>query len=73
MAILLTDGQGEGGRAQARTATDRNITIHTIGFGGADGNKLSDIASITGGSYHYVSDAAELPNVFSRVAEEVEP
>ncbi|WP_158853296.1 VWA domain-containing protein [Halorhabdus sp. CUG00001] len=73
VAILLTDGQGEGGRAQARTAADRNITIHTIGFGGADGNKLSDIASITGGSYHYVEDASELPNVFSRVAEEVEP
>jgi len=73
VAILLTDGQGEGGRAQARTAADRNITIHTIGFGGADGNKLSDIASITNGTYNYVEDASELPNVFSRVAEEVEP
>ncbi|CCQ33817.1 conserved hypothetical protein containing von Willebrand factor type A [Halorhabdus tiamatea SARL4B] len=73
VAILLTDGQGSGGRAQARTAADRNITIHTIGFGGADGNKLSDIASITNGTYNYVDDASDLPNVFSRVAEEVEP
>ncbi|CCQ33063.1 conserved hypothethical protein containg van Willebrand factor type A domain (COG2304) [Halorhabdus tiamatea SARL4B] len=73
VAILLTDGQGSGGRAQARTAADRNITIHTIGFGGADGNKLSDIASITNGTYNYVEDASDLPNVFSRVAEEVEP
>ncbi|CCQ34497.1 VWA domain-containing protein [Halorhabdus tiamatea] len=73
VAILLTDGQGSGGRAQARTAADRNITIHTIGFGGADGNKLSDIATITNGTYNYVEDASELPNVFSRVTEEVEP
>jgi len=73
VAILLTDGQGSGGRAQARTAADRNITIHTIGFGGADGTKLSDIATITNGTYNYVEDASELPNVFSRVAEEVEP
>ncbi|WP_154553138.1 VWA domain-containing protein [Halorhabdus sp. CBA1104] len=73
VAILLTDGQGSGGLAQAQTAADQGITIHTIGFGGADGSKLSEIAEITGGTYNYVSDASELPNVFSRVAEEVEP
>ncbi|HMB50346.1 MAG TPA: VWA domain-containing protein, partial [Natronoarchaeum rubrum] len=71
VAILLTDGQGDGGRAEARTAAERGTTIYTIGFGGANGNKLSDIADITGGNYTYVDDAADLPEVFSRVSEDV--
>ncbi|TQR21967.1 hypothetical protein C9J85_18675 [Haloferax sp. wsp5] len=33
--MLLTDGQGNGGRAEAQTAADRGTTIYTIGFGGA--------------------------------------
>jgi len=70
IAILLTDGQGSGGRAQARTAADRNITIYTIGFGNANRNKLRDIAQITGGEFNYVADAEDLPEVFSRVANE---
>ncbi|WP_181686659.1 VWA domain-containing protein [Halorhabdus salina] len=71
VAILLTDGRGSGGRSQARTAADWNITIHAIGFGGANGAKLSDIAGITNGTYHYVDSASDLPEVFSRVAGEL--
>ncbi|MDS0474450.1 colicin D domain-containing protein [Natrinema sp. 1APR25-10V2] len=70
-AILLTDGQGSGGRAEARTAARRNTTIYTIGFGGANGNKLRDIAQITGGNYTYVDNPSDLPNVFSRVADDI--
>lgn len=70
-AILLTDGVGSGGRAEARTAAERNTTIYTIGFGGANGNKLADIAQITGGNYTHVDSASDLPEVFSRVAEDI--
>ena len=71
VAILLTDGVGDGGRSEARTAANRNITIYTIGFGDANGDKLRDIANITGGSYTFVEDASDLPEVFARVAENV--
>jgi len=67
--ILLTDGQGSGGIAEAETAAEQNTTIYTIGFGGANDDKLENIASITGGSYNRVADADDLPEVFSRVAE----
>lgn len=70
-AILLTDGQGDGGRAEARTAAQRNTTIYTIGFGDANGDKLEDIAQITNGNYTPVDDPGDLPNVFSRVAEDI--
>lgn len=71
VAILLTDGRGAGGRAQARQAAEQNITIYTIGFGGANGDKLRDIARITGGNYTFVDSASDLPEVFSRVAQDV--
>ncbi len=70
-AILLTDGQGSGGRAEARTAAERNTTIYTIGFGSANGNKLQDIARITDGNYTHVDNPSDLPNVFSRVADDI--
>lgn len=66
--ILLTDGQGSGGISEAETAADRNTTIHTIGFDNADQDKLQEIANITGGEYNYVADSSDLPQVFSRVA-----
>ena len=71
VGILLTDGIGNGGRSEARTAADRNITIYTIGFGDANGEKLRDIANITGGNYTFVEDERDLPEVFARVAEDV--
>jgi len=69
VAILLTDGQGSGGIGAAQTAAGQNTTIYTIGFGSANRNKLEEIAGITGGEFHYVNNAADLPDVFSRVAE----
>lgn len=73
VAILLSDGRSNAGRqderAQARRAADRGITIHTIGFGSANAGLLEDVADITGGESHFVSSADELPEVFSRVAE----
>jgi hypothetical protein len=66
--ILLTDGVGSGGISEAETAAERNTTIYTIGFDNADEDKLQEIANITGGEYNYVADSSNLPNVFSRVA-----
>ena len=71
VAILLTDGVGDDGRPEARTAADRNITIYTIGFGDANSEKLRDIANITGGNYTFVEDERDLPEVFARVAKDV--
>ncbi|WP_136688982.1 vWA domain-containing protein [Halorhabdus amylolytica] len=71
VAILLTDGQGRGGIDEAETAADRGTTIYTIGFGSADGDKLETIAETTGGEYSSVGSADELPEVFSRVADDV--
>ncbi|WP_181684909.1 vWA domain-containing protein [Halorhabdus salina] len=71
--ILLTDGQGSGEISQANTAADRGTTIYTIGFGNANGDKLQQIADITSGGYSSVDDASDLPDVFSRVAEDIEP
>ncbi|WP_155120747.1 hypothetical protein [Haloarcula sp. K1] len=44
------------------------LTIYPIGFGGATRDQLSAIANATGGEVNFVDDAAELPTVFSRVA-----
>lgn len=69
-ALLLTDGRGSGGISEAQTAANRNITINTIGLGGgANERKLREIAQITGGTYKSVSNPSNLPDVFSRVAE----
>ncbi|WP_079980313.1 VWA domain-containing protein [Halorhabdus tiamatea] len=71
--VLLTDGQGGGGITEANTAADRGTTIYTIGFGDADEDKLQQIADITSGGYSSVDDASDLPDVFSRVAEDIGP
>lgn len=73
--ILLTDGRNTfGSDAQtlqaARNAADRNITIHTIGFGNSDNVLLRKVANITNGTFNHVSDASDLPEVFERVANE---
>ncbi len=69
VTILLTDGDGSGGRAEAEAAAERNITIYTIGFGSPNEAKLKAIASETNGTYYEVDSAEDLPEVFSRVAE----
>ncbi|WP_154020779.1 VWA domain-containing protein [Haloarcula sp. CBA1115] len=67
--ILLTDGRGNGGISEAQTAANQNTTVYTVGFDNANRDKLRDIANITGGEFNYVTDRSELPNVFSRIAE----
>lgn len=70
VAILLADGEGAGDALQqADAAATRDIIIHTVGFGDATESTLQAIATTTGGEYHYVSNASDLPDVFSRVAE----
>ncbi|WEL16430.1 Putative membrane-associated trancriptional regulator [Halorhabdus sp. SVX81] len=71
--VLLTDGQGGGGISEANTAADRGTTIYTIGFGDANEDKLQQIADITSGGYSSVDDASDLPDVFSRVADDIGP
>jgi hypothetical protein len=66
--IFLTDGRGPGGPQQAEGAAEENITIYTVGFESANSDKLSQIASTTGGTSYIVESASDLPNVFSRVA-----
>jgi Mg-chelatase subunit ChlD len=67
--ILLTDGRGNGGISEAQTAANQNTTVYTVGFDNANRDKLRDIANITDGEFNYVTDRSELPNVFSRIAE----
>jgi uncharacterized protein YegL len=68
--ILLTDGQAADGPAvrAAEDAADRNITIYTVGFGNPDSGLLQQVAAETGGEYNEVDSASDLPQVFSRVA-----
>ncbi|TQR21909.1 hypothetical protein C9J85_18815 [Haloferax sp. wsp5] len=61
-------GEADGG-TQAQTAANLNTTVYTVGFDNANRDKLRDIANITDGEFHYVTDRSELPNVFSRIAE----
>ncbi|AUG49492.1 hypothetical protein BVU17_18125 (plasmid) [Haloarcula taiwanensis] len=66
--IFLTDGRGPGGPQEAEIAAEENITIYTIGFESASSDKLSDIATTTGGESYIVEEADDLPEVFWRVA-----
>lgn len=67
--ILLADGEGGSAVGQAQRAADENITIHTVGFGNAEEEELESIAVETGGNFHKVDSAEDLPEVFSRVAQ----
>jgi len=77
IAILLTDGQNGGSnsevRSQAQRADDLNVTVYTIGFGGANDQLLRDVADTTGGNFTFVSDVEDLPNVFARIANQTGP
>ncbi len=69
IAVLLTDGQGQGGISEAQQAASQNVTIFTIGLSqSADANKLQQIADETGGNFTQVNKAGQLPNIFSRIA-----
>lgn len=72
--ILLSDGhtnQGPDPIEVAKTAQQKGITVNTVGIGpGADKNELKAIAKITGGSFNFVRDSSDLPNVLERIGEE---
>lgn len=69
--ILLTDGDGSWNPALIETAKTNSITIYTIGLGSAvNESLLTSIASETGGKYHQVASADELPEVFRRIGDE---
>ncbi|MBO4248983.1 VWA domain-containing protein (plasmid) [Halomicrobium sp. IBSBa] len=69
--IFLTDGRSlyADGTEKAAEAAENNVTIYAIGFGGASRSQLDPIAERTGGNVSLVDSAADLPEVFSRVAE----
>lgn len=64
--VLLSDGVSDSAAAKdaARRAADRGVRIHTIGMGSADNTTLQEIASITNGTFAYVSDTSQLPKLF---------
>lgn len=79
--ILLTDGMNTdcGGRSQqrcdaytrqmAQIAKANNITIFTIGLGpDTDTQLLSDIASITGGTYYAAPDASSIRWIYFEIS-----
>lgn len=69
--ILLTDGEGYWDPALIQEANTNFITIYTIGLGsGVDETLLRSIATGTGGQYHQVATADQLPEVFRRIGEE---
>ncbi|KTG10006.1 hypothetical protein AUR64_10400 [Haloprofundus marisrubri] len=71
VVILLSDGQDSNGARdpleEARIAADNDVTIHTIGFGSADEEKLKQVATQTGGTYHFAESANDLDAVFEEV------
>lgn len=54
---------------QAERAAAANITVYPIGFRSANRSVLREIAQKTGGEASFVDSAEDLPQVFSRVAE----
>jgi Mg-chelatase subunit ChlD len=71
MMIMLTDGEGAYDPALTEAAKTAGIAIYTIGLGSSvDGALLQSIADGTGGSYHHVATAAELPEVFRRISDD---
>lgn len=69
--ILLTDGDGTWSNFYLTQAKQNLITIYTIGLGSAvNSGLLSTIASETGGKYHQVDNASELPEVFRRISDD---
>lgn len=72
ITILLSDGYTSyrgSALAAAQDAADRDVTVYTIGFGNPDDALMQDIADTTGGTYTFVDDVNDLPDVFSRIAE----
>ena len=71
--ILLTDGVGTWNPALIGVAVAQRITIYTIGLGsGIDEPQLRSIATGTGGQYFHVANAADLPDVFREIDDEID-
>ena len=71
--ILLTDGVGSWNPALIGVAVAERITIYTIGLGsGVDEPQLQSIATGTGGQYFHVANAADLPDVFREIDDEID-
>lgn len=71
MAILLTDGVGSYNSQLTTQAKANGITIYTIALGtDTDTALLKSIATETGGKFHQVNTAAELPEVFRRISDD---
>ena len=75
ITVLLSDGQSNMGQDPldaAQDAADENITIYTIGLGSdADEDTLRQIASMTGGSYHYAPSSGDLEAIYNDIAMEI--
>ena len=71
--ILLTDGVGFWNPGLIAVAAAARITIYTIGLGfDLDEQQLRSIATGTGGQYFHVANAADLPDVFREIDEEID-
>jgi hypothetical protein len=71
--ILLTDGVGTWNPSLIGVAVAQRITIYTIGLGSSlDEPQLQSIASGTGGQYFHVANAADLPDVFREIDDEID-
>jgi len=71
--ILLTDGVGAWNPALIGVAVAARITIYTIGLGsGVNAVQLQSIAAGTGGQYFPVASAADLPDVFREIDDEID-
>jgi flagellin-like protein len=84
--ILLSDGDNNCGilpepancddrlNTAIQNAIDNNIVIYTIGLGpDADESTLSNIASMTGGTYYFSPTATDLYSIYDEIAREVIP
>ena len=71
LMILLTDGVGSYNHLLTTQAASAGVTIYTIGLGsGIDANLLQSIATGTGGSFHHVANAEDLPDVFRTIEDD---
>ena len=71
--ILLTDGVGTWNPSLIGVAVAERITIYTIGLGSSINEaQLQSIATGTGGQYFHVANAADLPDVFREIDDEID-
>jgi len=71
LMILLTDGVGSYNHALTTQAAAAGVTIYTIGLGsGISASLLEAIATGTGGTFHHVQNAEDLPDVFRTIEDD---